>query len=290
MPTTPKQTADGRTGIFTQKKKKILTQTIGKPEIEFISYSPEIFLKLLQLFAGSRKNYDGIRVYFAAYKRDDVNDPEGSAHIPAGKEENLTLIFVPTFDQGLGHKDDLTNCCIIENNKIVSVDVTVTTDPKTFFISNWIRHYQHFRIPNLENDGVNNEHITDFKETKSIWYDILLIAPNQFHTGLIDFINCLLGDPNPLDAVNIIFAAHLPDEGFAYQLTLIFNFHRAGLHVSKNNKYFSLAAIDLPVQAVRVFALEEEKEVREVFPFDGDSTDTGNPCPPNTCIGGDLPL
>jgi hypothetical protein len=261
-----------RIALFTGTKKSVMDKSIGyKKEISSITYSVRGFLSLLGFVADLKRKYDGMRVYFASYLNDEGN-PD-SELIPAGQEDNLTLIFVPTrtiFKNSIKlHQDDIDNCLVIVNDHYQNL-LTPRSDPRNpDTASDWIRNFQQSRIPDLENDGVSFTGNAYFKETRSTWYSIETFSlPGK--PDLITYINCLWKDPdNPLVSIIARFAGYIKtDAPFPfYQLTLVFDLHQKNDGVVIDSAFGSQKSGS------------HEPQSKDHFTFA--PADTGLPCPPD---------
>jgi hypothetical protein len=281
FPSIPIQVAKDSISLFKDHKKTAIKKAHpAKDEKEFISYDPAAFLSLLTRFSDPVKKYTGFRVYPASFKAGS-----GDQFIPVQEEELLTLIFIPTTGSTTQPQSDLTNCCFIFNNQVVSKDAT---QPDGQFIRDWIKYYQGDRITELEKDGKIITGNDNFSETRSLYYlmDNFGHRPgsgsSSGNDGVIDYIECRMKDPvNTLTAVVAYFAG-FPVKAVAvggttpigYQLTLIFDFPPPTIPAQGGSTYFAFTASDKK---------HDHKGKHHHHPFDDDPVDTGNPCPPNVC-------
>jgi hypothetical protein len=280
--------AQKRIGHYTdQQKKDVLSGLIGyKDEIETVDYPLGPFLELLDFITMEPGRFSGLRVYFASYLWSDT-DP-GSKYIPTGLEENLTLVFVPTINTpnpanpgSSVPQDDVTNIFTICFNKLQRLPNPRTAPRGQDTASNWIRHFQN-KYPVLNPDGVQKAKNLNFKETRSIWYQIGMFVDNDQRIGLVSFMKCLQKDPdNPLIGVQAKMACYdhsdnQPNFQIEYQLTPVFMLHLKNPSAT-GDFFFGTTA----------FGFGEEN-LKGNRPFVDPPADTGLPCPPDDgCPGGD---
>lgn len=281
--------AHQRALVFTALKKPFLESQIGSTEVKSIKYDFDAFRNLLNKFDKlSGQPYDGVRVYFASYKKDITNDPQGTRYIPAGQNKKMTLIFVATtagVDLPNGthvHNDDLDNCYIIDrDDKIQNLKPEVTA-------SNWIREYQIKKMPSFEKNGKDETGNPDFEETKSIWYakEFFLRNPGSPPQGFLDYLDAIASAGNIVDDIEILLAGYLYGENgyknklklaYEYQLTLVFKV-----------QYESGEVDAKPIKSFLSFTAKDDKRISS------DYNDTGNPCPPPAggckTLGSKLPV
>ena len=262
FPRIPVQLAKDCVRLFKDHKKTIFNKFHPqKPEVDSVSYPPDVFFDLLTRLTDPGNNYLGFKVYPACYKT-------GVGPIPAGLEENLTLIYMPT--TGSTPQNDPKNCLIVLDNQVQSVDVR----PADHFVRQWVAHYQ-TRIPDLNDDGRVVTGRDPFEDTKSLYYELANFGRRSNGDGVIDYVECRMNDTvNKLESVDVLFAgfpATAVSEGggkpIGYQLTLIFSFPPPGLREHEESIFFTF------------FISSRMREKR----LDDDPVDTGNPCPPNIC-------
>ncbi len=278
--------AGQRIDYYTTRKRAVMENIIGKPEIEHIRYEVPVFLQLLNFLTAGPRKYSGLRVYFAAH-RSSVTD-SGSQYIPAGCEGNLTLIYVPTIAVTKGelviHGDDLDNCFIMTGSELVRLANAGKGGSDKDTASNWIRHYQE-RLPKMSQDGAKVSKNAGFSDTRSLWYRMgIFVDAGPGRPGLISYIQELLKDPvNPLTAVVAKFGCYTPTDfsdgnlPLNYQLTLLFELHRQNSPVPHSWV--------LGTKRRRVVHTDSATGRGEMDP----ESDTGFPCPPDTCTGSLLP-
>jgi hypothetical protein len=266
FPRIPVQLARDCIRLFKDHKKTIFNKFHPqKPEVECVQYTPEVFFDLLTRLTDPSKNYVGFKVYPACYK------VGVGGTVPAGLEDNLTLVYMPT--TGSTPQNDLTNCLIVYDNKVWSVDVT----PANHFVRQWVAHYQ-TRLPDLNDDGRVVTGRDPFQDTKSLYYELANFGRRSNGDGVIDYVECRMNDTvNKLESVDVLFAgfpATALSEGsgksIGYQLTLIFSFPPPALRAHEESIFFS-------------FFISSRMRDKEKFFADDDPVDTGNPCPPNVC-------
>ena len=284
-----KMLAHQRALVFKALKKPFLESEIGSTEVESIKYDFDAFRNLLNTFNElSGQEYDGVRVYFASYKKDIKNDSQGTKYIPAGQNKKMTLIFVATtkgadLPDGIHvHNDDLDNCYIIDrDDKIQKLNPGATA-------SKWIREYQNKKMPSFEKNGKDETGNPKFEETKSIWYakQVFLRNPGSSPQGFLDNLDAIVSAGNIVDDIEILLAGYLYGENgyenklklvYEYQLTLVFKV-----------QYESGEADAKPIKSFLSFTAKDDKRVSS------DYNDTGNPCPPpsGNCktLGSRLPV
>jgi hypothetical protein len=191
----------------------------------------------------------GVRVYFANY-------PAGDPSVPPGYENKLTIIFAPT-DPPLESSGELY---IRELGKYYHVPPKGTFDPINCLLnrtiaSKWIASYQSYKKRHLD----IIKPIAKKGETKSIWYsiagltDITEEMACQKATGIkAYFVVCLDNDeahPNRM-MLHFVLTSKIGDE----EVDFFLEFTEGWDHRKP--------AGDL---------------------------DTGNPCPPATCNGEEMP-
>jgi hypothetical protein len=268
-----------------KSKKKVLDGIIGKPEIDQIRYEVPVFLQLLNFLTNGPRKYSGLRVYFAAHLT-GATDP-GNQYIPAGQENNLTLIFVPTLAVTKGtsvfNGDDLDNCFIIADNQLIRLSDAGNYKSGKDTASNWIRHYQE-RLAAMSQDGAKVTKNPAFNETKSLWYRMAIFVDSAGQPGLVSYIQDLLTDPvNPLTAIVARMGAYAPTDKskynlpLEYQMTLLFELHL------KNNPEPN------PVVLATTRRLVVHADSAGVTTSGSPESDTGFPCPPDECPGSLLP-
>lgn len=290
--------ADNRVQLYLDNKMPILSACIEyKNELRYITYKPKGFQNLLRIL-NDVPYYDGIRIYFASYLYNPF-DPEGNALIPGQPDnpnddctDHLALIFVPTTleeqEQENGdikyiHRDDINNCWIIKGEEVKKLKSPPTSggNPRRDTASSWIGYYQALKLPKLTKNGQMLTGNVKYGDAKSIWYGKKDWGHRDDNKGLLDYVTCLVNDTtNPLKDVIVRFAAYPfpagqdfdPTTDPAYQLTLIFSFRQVSEPLEGSNNNFTFQAED-----------------RKKDNFTGGDTDTGNPCPPNTCDGSELP-
>ena len=236
------------------------------------------FLELLDKF--NPTVYNGIRAYFACYP--DEPNAEERPYVPAGMEGQLTLLFVPTFDDPnaiqSGKDDDHQFWHLGSGSigKLTPLPRPGTVSQQEDIVTRWISHYQQNRMYHLEQDGKTATGSQDFRETRSHWYSMKTIAGDGAKDkGLLFYINCARqpGD-NPVIELYIQWAAFLateqaPDKYPKYQLSIIFY-----LRQQKDpppNKHNMFPVVNPIVFGSLISA----------------SADTGLPCPPlNYCPPG----
>jgi|GEM_PF-3725723 hypothetical protein len=260
--------AKKRIAMF-QLKQRVLDPD-GKKNHLSLSCDPRSFLRFLGKITSG--NYDGLRAYFGITENDANGDDVNN--VGADELDRLTVIFVPTrFNAATGgHEDDTRSCWILIQRNLIEVNQQASGVPDT--ISRWILKYRsNLVLGALQSDG-NGEVGNGFTETKSIWYGIGDIQTNSNGNGLIDYVRCLFRDSDPLIEVVIQFAAYrfLNDPLSAahpYQLTLLYYFRQqtnVNKQVQEFDSFFSIANKD------------------------GETTDTGSPCPPDvSCMGSNWP-
>lgn len=274
-----------RIDYYTSKKKAVLDGIIGKPEIDHITYEVPVFLQLLNFLTNGPRKYSGLRVYFASHLF-SATDP-GNQYIPADRENNLTLVFVPTLAVTKGSStfngDDLDNCFIIADKQLIRLSNTGNKASGRDTASNWIGHYQE-RLPAMSKDGARVTRNPAFNETKSLWYRMGIFVDGPGQPGLVTYIQDLLKDPvNPLTAIVARMGCYTPtdksrgDLPLEYQMTLLFELH---LKNNPGSNPIVLVTTKRPVvhadAATATAGLDPE-------------SDTGFPCPPDECIGSLLP-
>ena len=280
--------AGQRLDYFTRTKKAVLDGIIGKPEIDHITYEVPVFLQLLNFLTNGPRKYSGLRVYFAAHLS-SATDP-GSQYIPAGQENNLTLIFVPTLAVTKGNStfngDDLDNCFIIADNQLIRLSNTGNKASGKDTASNWIGHYQE-RLPAMSRDGAKVTKNAAFSDTRSLWYRMGIFVDNgPEQPGLVSYIQDLLKDPvNPLSNIVARMGCYTPTDKSSgglpleYQMTLLFELHL------KNNPGPNPIVLGTKRRGV-VHADSATPATTEVY---YPESDTGFPCPPDECVGSLLP-
>ena len=287
--------ADERIQLFLDNKMPILSNCIEyKPELSSVSYHPKGFQALLKKL-DEVSYYDGVRIYFATYLYNPF-DSDGALHIPEHPTDpndncidNMGLIFVPTTEaykvvdgqRVKYHRDDIGSCWIIKGEQVVTLRSPATAPGRQQdTASNWIGYYQHLKLDKLSANGRILTANDGFNDTKSIWYGKVDWGHRSDNKGLLDYVTCLIRDSNPLKEVIVKFAVYPfpnvtvdPIEDFRYQLTLIFHFKQADEPFQgAGNTFFTFLKADRKKEGIL-----------------GDDTDTGNPCPPNTCDGSELP-
>ncbi|HEY4063716.1 MAG TPA: hypothetical protein VGM30_17530 [Puia sp.] len=274
----PAALAEARIKYFMDNKKPILDGMIAyKPEIEKITYSPSVFLQLLGILMKTPGKYSGVRVYFGSYLWSDT-DP-GIKYIPAGMEENLVLLFVPTIADGstgnIVHKDDTTSIYAISFNQLVLLPDPSNTIPAKDTASNWIRHFQS-KIPSLNMKAIRTTGNAAFDETRSNWYKIEnFIDTDPNCIGLATFIQTLQKAGN-LVCIDTHPACYTPKDSFdEAKLTLVFVL-KSSNKLDSTNYFFGTNNTNFDINGF----------VKD--PFDDDpGADTGLPCPPDDgCING----
>jgi hypothetical protein len=279
-----------RIDYFTIKKKVVLDGIIGKPEIDHITYEVPVFLQLLNFLTNGPRKYSGLRVYFAAHLS-SATDP-GSQYIPAGLENNLTLVFVPTLAVTKGNStfngDDLDNCFIIADNQLIRLSDAGNKASGKDTASNWIGHYQE-RLPAMSRDGARVTKNAAFSDTRSLWYRMGIFVDGPQQPGLVSYIQDLLKDPvNPLSAIVVRMGCYTPTDKSSgsggggslpldYQLTVLFELHL------KNNP--GPDPVILATKRRPVVHADSAVAATEMDP----ESDTGFPCPPDECTGSLLP-
>lgn len=278
--------AGQRLDYFTGKKKAVLDGIIGKPEIDQIRYEVPVFLQLLNFLTNGPRKYSGLRVYFASHVLSATDS--GNQYIPAGRENNLTLIFVPTLAVTKGttvfNGDDLDNCFIIANNQLVRLSNAGNNTSGKDTASNWINHYQK-RLPAMNQDGARVTRNAAFNDTKSLWYRMGIFVDSQEQPGLVTYIQDLLKDPvNPLSAIVARMGCYTPTDksssgllSLEYQMTLLFELH---LQNNPDPNPIVLATKRRPVV---------HADSATVSTGMNPESDTGFPCPPDECLGSLLP-
>jgi hypothetical protein len=282
--------ADQRIDYFTKTKKAVLDGIIRKPEIDHIRYEVPVFLQLLNFLTNGPRKYSGLRVYFASHLLSATDS--GNQYIPAGCENNLTLIFVPTLAVTKGNTvfngDDLDNCFIIAGNQLVRLSNAGNNKSGKDTASNWISHYQE-KLPAMNQDGARVTRNAAFNDTKSLWYRMAIFVDSQdqdgqVQPGLVSYIQDLLKDPvNPLSAIVARMGCYTPtDKSFhglplEYQMTLLFELH---LQNNEGPNPVVLATKRRPVV---------HADSATVGTHANPESDTGFPCPPDECLGSLLP-
>jgi cell division GTPase FtsZ len=90
-----KEVVNERVQNFISGKHALLSTAMGKPETRAAWYSLQQFEQLMREFY--YLNADGLRIYFGAYPKDDLQYPD-----------HLTVIFVPTYlDEETGKQKDI---------------------------------------------------------------------------------------------------------------------------------------------------------------------------------------
>ena len=278
--------AGQRLDNFTSKKKAVLDGIIGKPEIDHIRYEVPVFLQLLNFLTNGPRKYSGLRVYFASHLFSATDS--GNQYIPAGRENNLTLIFVPTLAVTKGttvfNGDDLDNCFIIANNQLIRLSNAGNNTSGKDTASNWISHYQQ-RLPEMNQDGARVTRNPAFNDTKSLWYRMGIFVDSPDQPGLVTYIQDLLKDPvNPLSAIVARMGCYTATDksssgliSLEYQMTLLFELH---LQNNPDPNPIVLATKRRPVV---------HKDSATVSTGMNPESDTGFPCPPDECTGSLLP-
>jgi len=280
--------ADQRMDYYTSKKKAVLDGIIHKPEIDHITYEVPVFLQLLNFLTNGPRTYSGLRVYFASHLPSATDS--GNQYIPAGQENNLTLIFVPTLAVTKGtttfNGDDLDNCFIIANNQLVRLSNAGNNTSGKDTASNWISHYQQ-RLPAMNQDGAKITKNAAFNDTKSLWYRMAIFvgSPELGQPGLVSYIQDLLKDPvNPLSAIVVRMGCYTPTDknksgvlSLEYQMTLLFELH---LQNNPGPDPVFIATKRRPVV---------HADSATVATGANPESDTGFPCPPDECLGSLLP-
>ena len=253
---------------FNEYKNPVLKKYNGQDEISSVDYSQQSFVSLLKQLVGG--SHDGFRVYFAVYPGIQKNGTDsGYAHVPAGKENHLTLIFVPTSlgmplpppSKRSSHNDDIKTCFILDAGVFKPFDANAA---QNHFISEWIEKYRLRRVHYLNYDGnayINKRFLSVskmkmFEETASIWYDKNSITNGK--DGLLEFLEC---QNNNIETINTNFAVYLrKGKEWSYHLTLVFDL----ISPNKNN------------------LLGRKNYFVTYRPTTAGSTpsDTGKPCPP----------
>ena len=280
--------ASQRLDYFTSKKKAVLDDIIGKPEIDHIRYEVPVFLQLLNFLTNGPRKYSGLRVYFASHVSSATDS--GNQYIPAGCENNLTLIYVPTLAVTKGttvfNGDDLDNCFIIANNQLVRLSNAGNNTSGKDTASNWISHYQE-RLPDMNQDGARVTRNAAFNDTKSLWYRMAIFvgSPELGQPGLVSYIQDLLKDPvNPLSAIVVRMGCYTPTDknksgvlSLEYQMTLLFE-----LHLQNNPDPDPVVLVTQQRPAVHADSATVGTGLNP-------ESDTGFPCPPDECLGSLLP-
>lgn|GEM_PF-6618946 len=220
------------------------------------------FLHLLELFRDDPKNYNGIRIYFAT-----CLDEAGSPGVPAGQEGHLSLIMVPTVQNGsdpIGGIDDPDAYYHLFGNCPPLPDAGIRT--------NWLQHFAQDRRPYLIDDGRMITRSQNFSETTCLWYPMVTIeGDGDEDEGMIAVLQKAIHDnPNPPPHFFTVEYGCFIKDGedstlFRYfQLTILFEIH------DDSKKHGQERSIFLGSTRVNFHAL-------------GD-IDTGMPCPPaSTC-------
>jgi len=275
--------AHGRLNAFRNSNKfprlEQVMQAIGKKAVPLYELNLAAFIELMNIFKDG--GYNGFRVYFACYP-DEPTAAERSL-VPPGLEGQLALIFVPT------RQHDGYNAGIDDPNKFFVLGAGASdvhphplpapgsVPPADDIVINWISHYRNNRMDAFEVEGGEHTGNTNYKETRSHWYDMKTIAGNPAigDKGLLAYIECTKTPPatNPIIELYIQFAAFVGTDGPkcpAHRLTLIFFLRR-------KNDPKPTKDLFLPIAGAVVLGSKTLLD---------ESADTGVPCPPATYCPG----
>jgi len=190
--------------------------TVGKPN----------FYNMVSDFQG--RGFDGFRVYFAQITN-NLSNPHKIPEIKGG----LTLAFVPTKYDAVKkremNQDDYFYYCT-HTGKNGEAVLTRAITSQLAALKTEIKRYQTTRLPALERAAAEHEELdlTDFVETKSIWYEIKVL---DYKNGEIVGLYQYLKDDTTgqkVDYINIKFAARKMQEQFEHHLDIVTELHYKG--------------------------------------------------------------
>ena len=185
----------------------------------------------------------------------------------------LTLVFVPTALVGTNKHIDVPNIFYyISGGNIEEAN----NDVKKESCKRWIRRFQLGVIPFLNKCAYEDEDLSEFHETKSIWYskNVFISQNSACKDGIVDYIT-----DKKITTLEIHFAAHKSIEVYQHQLDLVFVFYK-NIREGGVPTYFSFSYSDI------ANAFEKSRNKNNSALLDQQLTtytDTGTPCPPKVC-------
>jgi len=227
----------------------------AKEQLAVIFQTGKQFEDLLNK-TGSTPKVNGIRFYFANFPKNSI-----FTHVQNYTEDQLTLVFAPTFHNG--SRD--TDYCGTDYGDYFVVDLDNPQKMRKLNsckeAAEWVNEYRKTKLLLLEENGKNiiNKR---FRETSCIWFGIS--QKNNF----LDW-GCILREYNKLHTNSIVsaqisFATYRNFDEYKHKLGVVIE-----ITDTKNGK---LKIIDL-----EKFLGDKAKEF-----FQSGTYDTGKPCPPPT--------
>ncbi len=241
---------------FIKDKHHLLSRIINKPEECYFYFTPHQFEELYELVGkqNPETKISGLRIFFASYVLN--GEPENDRLVPAGKQDCMTLIFVPTTYIDGVHKN--IHPCVHLN----PVDGTVQPIGSAI-ATEWVNNYLEKKHKPLS-DKMGKE------ETKSMWY------PAESLVNLFCVIRCQQ-DTNGKNVSKVLTllsaypAQHcVLNKDVGHQLTLTFTLMEE--LVRAGTTYLSEIMFNTN-DALNLF----------------EDYDTGIPCPPSDACDDNLP-
>ena len=257
-------TLTSRKKAFGDKKLKILSLYAQKSHpLSSKDSDIKTFFAMIDEIAGQGT---GMRVYIGAYSTTEDTD-DGQIGSDAEYENTLVLIFVPTYEQGLLHKD-VKKYYIIDprkgSNQYIMIKETTAID--------WVDNYRTNVLPLLK----KTVPASVFGDTKSLWYnnaDLLYWQSEML---------CQNRNGSPINTIQIHWGAFDKDAAVRFSI----GNNKTKLLPVKNQLTILFevpGATILNLKQRKAFLNEERKKLNSHY-FDA-TYDTGVPCPPGDNCG-----